>query len=410
MSNLISDLKSNFEKVRREGLRLDRSRKFAEDTDQLGLQSFYQTQNRVRPYFGKTGVNEPDIGDHPDFQHLAGTHTTETHYTVTMFVDLVSSTRLGILYSNSGARRIKNAIILQTMEIVAALDGHVHRIMGDAVLAFFGGKETSPENACIDALNAATVLLLFSEEVLLPSLKSDFSDSNIGIRVGLEYGEDVLWSAYGYPDMDEVTATSFNVDVAAKLQQEAGRNQIMVGQELCEFLDLPEPLLEKKEEVRDQETREVPYVRPNHLDENGNHINHQQRVFNWEEYLRWTKFGQSPDVVPYRPLNVTVTVDEVEGYLPLSRVLGKDRSLRFEFEFGAIPNSGYKIILSRKNHGSEADDADELFWEKENSIEPEESTYIHTDGTRYRGLHYLQLQTLIHGQQRHFVRIGVFIE
>jgi adenylate cyclase len=64
------------------------------------------------------------------------------------------------------------------------------------------------------------VLAFAIRNVVLPTLGRD----NLGVRIGLDYGRDrdVLWSSYGYPGVDEVTATSFFVDVAAKLQQAAG--------------------------------------------------------------------------------------------------------------------------------------------------------------------------------------------
>ena len=55
-------------------------------------------------------------------------------------MDMEGSTRLNLLHSPSEVARIKNAFSRMAMEVVKAFDGHVHRIMGDAVMAYFGGK------------------------------------------------------------------------------------------------------------------------------------------------------------------------------------------------------------------------------------------------------------------------------
>ena len=54
--------------------------------------------------------------------------------------------------------------------------------------------------------------------IVVPKL--NYEDYPFGIRIGIDYGpkEKVYWSSYGYLNMSEVTATSFYVDVASKLQ------------------------------------------------------------------------------------------------------------------------------------------------------------------------------------------------
>src|SRR5699024_5247206 len=99
----------------------------------------------------------------------------------------------------------------------------VHRIMGDAVMAYFGGKDTNDYDDIINALNCSAVIRYFIEKVVAPQLEIEGFEDPFGIRIGLDYGEesDVIWSVYGFPGIDEVTATSFYVDVASKLQHSA---------------------------------------------------------------------------------------------------------------------------------------------------------------------------------------------
>lgn len=97
-------------------------------------------QRQLRPSFGKQGVNRSEIGGHPDFNHLAGTDGVEFHHACALFLDIKNSTRLALLYELKDVIWIKNSILKAASEIVRSLDGHVHRFMGDALLAFFGRK------------------------------------------------------------------------------------------------------------------------------------------------------------------------------------------------------------------------------------------------------------------------------
>ncbi|WP_411544538.1 hypothetical protein ACLAJG_10620 [Klebsiella pneumoniae] len=62
---------------------------------------------------------------------------------------------------------------------------------------------------------------------VIPKLNDLGVDENLGIRIGIDYGanDQVVWGMYGYQEkLEEVTATSFFVHVAAKLQQKAPKN------------------------------------------------------------------------------------------------------------------------------------------------------------------------------------------
>src|SRR5690606_26133863 len=119
---------------------------------------------------------------------------------------------------------------------------------GDAVLAFFRGNGNA-RNSAIDAINCGAVLVQFIREEVVPQLQARGLAEDVGIRVGIDYGskEQVLWAMYGYSGVSEVTATSFHVDVAAKLQQNAPRNRVMLGQSIVELLDLHDEVIEVRQ-------------------------------------------------------------------------------------------------------------------------------------------------------------------
>ena len=163
----------NLDTILRDAFRGEQTQKLAKATksDSISLsegsagaelQRYREMQTLIRPYFGKLGTRAPKIGDHPDYMHLKKNRGTEFGPVTTLFMDIAGSTKLGLVYSPEQVYEIKNRFITTAIDLVSAFDGHVHRIMGDAVMAYFGGTSVSVEQGAIDALNCASVLRYFA--------------------------------------------------------------------------------------------------------------------------------------------------------------------------------------------------------------------------------------------------------
>lgn len=383
-------------------------------------------QRVLRPLFGKGLPQSPAIGDHPDFCHLKGTEETCYCPIVTMFMDIEGSTRLSLLYPLATVQRIKNAFIQTAIQIVQCFDGHVHRIMGDAVMSFFGGVVDKSEDAIINGVNCAAVLQHFAEHVVRPRLDEVGCNHDFGIRVGLDFGAkaEVLWSAYGYPGVEEVTATSFFVDIASKLQHASGRNQAMIGGSLLNKIDFPSELVSTKTAVRDGTTISIPYVEPNHTDRNGKPVNYVQRILKRSDYLQCTPIAFTSDLhrlsgVP--PVKVTASVysdkrSVCEGeYAAASRCLPKDREIRFELLIPYMPMLPYSIKVKVENHGKEAwqknpDNGDNHETNYQIRTQEEHRNFEHWEHTRFRGLHFVTFEVKNHKGIQYRSRFGVYIE
>ncbi len=398
-------------------------------TQEIGR--FYEVQGLLRPIFGKEGMRPPDIGDHPDFGHIKGTDELIYCPITTLFMDIESSTRMGLLYAPHDVYKIKNAFIRAAIELITSFDGHVHRIMGDAVMAFFGGLHGQPEHAAIDALNCAAVLRVFVESTVVPRLKAAGFADPFGIRIGLDHGprDKVLWSSYGYPQSDEVTATSFYVDVASKLQHSAGRNQIMIGHSLKEFLDFPDVLLATKKVQRDGRELEEPFIRPNHTDRDGNPTNYGQYLLMWDEYLAYTPLGQGDKrLLPRDPANgavdpipVTVAVHASQDgpreqcYHPCGSMIPKGRSLKFTLQRSLLPPTSYTVTFAVENHGREASEqGGETLGNHSEKItvnsQANHQRLCRWESTAYRGLHFMTIEVHTSGRLHSRTRIGIYVE
>lgn len=410
------------------GRRVNDSAEFSE-SDVMPL---YSLQKPLRKIYNKGEAKNPDIGDHPDFRHLKGTSKTINWSITTLFMDLEGSTRLGLIYPLEDVRRIKNAFIRATIEIVNAFDGHVHRIMGDAVMAFFGGIQMNSECAAIDALNCASFIQFFAENTVRPFLINDGFEDPFGIRIGLDYGskESVLWSSYGYPDMEEVTATSFYVDVASKLQHLAGRDQIMIGQSLKEFIDFPDDLLIIKTVQKDGEMIPQKYLKPNYTNQEGNSINYQQFLLDWEKYLSFSPLSspQNNFILPasttFQPTHIDVAIYSEEhefficNYKSCSKPVVKGQWLRFQPNLSYMPMLPYSIRFKVENNGIQAKEDNE---NEENQYGNHDTTYpvktqeehnnlYHSEQALYRGLHYMTIEIHEHNGMTHQAKIGIYVE
>jgi class 3 adenylate cyclase len=405
------------------------SRNFAE-AKESEIAPFYKMQSVIRPMFGKFGYCDPAIGDHPDFLHLKGSDDRVFCPITTLFMDIEGSTRLGLLYPIEDVVRIKNAFIRAAIEVIAAFDGHVHRIMGDAVMAYFGGKTVRPGAAIVDGLNCAALLRALAERVVVPKLADLGFDHAFGIRIGLDYGppDKVLWSSYGYPRSDEVTATSFFVDVASKLQHAASRNEIMVGNSLTTFLDLHDDFLAIKRVLQRGEAVEDLYVTPNHTGLDGQPINYRQHIFLGDEYLKYGPLGYhdrkligadgSDDRAAIIPVSVEIC-SERKGPRecvcpPCSAPIPKEKWLRFTTRLPYLPRLPYTIRCNVENHGEESlrlGGPDRGNHDETHSITTltQHERFEHWETTRYHGLHYLTVDVRAPGGN--FKRtVAVFVE
>ncbi|MCG9632750.1 adenylate/guanylate cyclase domain-containing protein [Vibrio sp. Isolate30] len=404
-----------------------------------GPQEEYLLQTQIRPLFGKEGVNNFPIGTHPDFVALEGTSETQHHYMCTMFVDIKGSTRLSLLYDLDSVFIFKNAVIQTCIEVVRSFDGHVHRLMGDAVMAFFGGSTKGKEDAIADAINCSITLRAILEESIKPWMtKQGLESKDFGFRVGCDFGndEEVLWGSFGYRSVGEVSATGLPVDMASKLQSLAGKNQTMLGQGLLDFVYWPAKYSNIKERKRGQEKESLPIVVPNMSDSGGNLLNYNMRLL---DYYKCIDFSALPLVFREKVAGSTVkhnpsiefrcfvtSGNQRQEYISASCYLEPGHDLLFEVKATTRSRLAFplKVVFKKTNHGPKTPE-DERDIEQDgvvrylqarktstynSSIAPYSITELN-EGTSYRGLHTMKCEVFDNNQSLIFRDvIGVMIK
>lgn len=144
--------------------------------------------------------------------------------TVTMmFVDLVESTSLGERLDPEALRRIVGRYFETAAGVIARHGGTVEKFIGDAVMAVFGVPLAHEDDALRAVRTAAELRHALSP--LNDELDRDWG-VRLAIRAGINTGEVVV----GDPALSQTMVTGDPVNVAARLQQAAGEDEILIGE------------------------------------------------------------------------------------------------------------------------------------------------------------------------------------
>ncbi len=210
------------------------------------------------------------LGSHPDFVHLKGTDAVEQHWIISGFIDVKKSTKLFNNFTKGTVRLITESIIRASIFAVNLCGGYVHRIQGDGLMVYFGGKNIEKEKAVKDALKSFSMISYFVKN----DLKEFFEENgihNIHTRAGLDLGhnQQVDWFYSGIGNSGEVTTCSLHTSLAPKMQSNAKNSGIVVGHHIYNQL--------RKEKYFEQQSKEI------HDYEDGR--KYLQYNFDWERYL-----------------------------------------------------------------------------------------------------------------------------
>lgn len=374
----------------------------------LGPQSEYVIQRNIRKYFAKPGINTSTIAAHPDFVNLPVTGGTINQYVSTLFIDIKGSTRLSLLYDLEFIYAFKNAVLQTCIEIVRSFDGYVHRLMGDAVMAFFGSKSMEKEQAAIDSINCSLMCKLMLETAIKPWLEKHkgFDAKNFGFRIGCNFGDDheILWGNYGYGYLGEVSPTGLPVDLAAKLQGLANKNEIMIGQGVIDFIRWPEEFSSIKTTQQQGVDVPVKYITPNYLKKDGSKLNYSMRILDYKNCLEYLPIDsgikskiQGSRCIDNPLINFNCYVREADGtlreYTSASSFLEKKLSLVFTVEANNISRLKFPLNINfiKKNHGPDVPPGELEEEKKYRTINRSSSAPFSKcsidEGTLYRGVH-----------------------
>ena len=210
------------------------------------------------------------LGSHPDFAYLKGTETVEEHWIISGFIDVKKSTQLFNKFTKGTVRLITESIIRASIFAVKLCGGYVHRIQGDGLMVYFGGKRIEKKKAVENALKSFSMISYFVKN----DLKDFFEDNgiqDIHTRAGLDLGHSnqVDWFYSGIGESGEVTTCSLHTSLAPKMQSNAPNGGIVVGHNVTTQIGNDKYFERRSKEIHDYEDGRKYY----------------QYNFDWEHYL-----------------------------------------------------------------------------------------------------------------------------
>jgi class 3 adenylate cyclase/predicted ATPase len=175
----------------------------------------------------------PEAGGEPAAPKLEG----ERRQLTVLFCDLIDSTRLAGRLDPEDLRTAVRAYQHSCEEVVRELGGHVAQYLGDGVLVYFGYPRTFEDTAS-RALRAALGILESMPQVnrRVAELLPGSGERLLQVRIGIHTGP-VVVGEMGSQDQAQALALGQTVNLAARLQEAAPADGVVVSEETRRLLD-----------------------------------------------------------------------------------------------------------------------------------------------------------------------------
>ncbi|WP_072619838.1 response regulator [Spirulina major] len=158
-----------------------------------------------------------------------------------LFSDIVGFTQLSSRLESRGIARLLNEYLEAMTQVVFENGGVVDKFMGDAILALFGAPESlTPEEQARRAVATARgmyrVLDDLNQRWRSQGIVNDNDPPPVRFRCGIHQGQSVV-GMFGSEHHSDYTAIGPPVNIAARLQESAQPNSILVSSEVAAFLN-----------------------------------------------------------------------------------------------------------------------------------------------------------------------------
>ena len=156
-------------------------------------------------------------------------HVNEKIPMAVMFVDLVGSTDMSLSLSEEKVAMIVSSFAQEMAIAVKQHNGYTLKFVGDAVIGYFIHK--SALIASDNAISCAQNMIKIIEKGINPILNNyDYPD--LFIKIGIDYGESMV-VRYGKDKVRaHVDLLGPVMNIAAKVQNKAKPQQIMIGEDI----------------------------------------------------------------------------------------------------------------------------------------------------------------------------------
>jgi signal transduction histidine kinase/CheY-like chemotaxis protein len=166
-----------------------------------------------------------------------------------LFTDLVGFTRLSNVLQARRIAELLNEYLAEMTQAVFATGGTVDKFIGDAVMAIYGAPEELPPAEQVKRAIASARQMLRSLEQLnqrweAMGIVDHVTVAPVRFRCGIHQGSAVV-GMFGATERADYTAIGPSVNIAARLQEVAQPNGILVSDEVAQYLQ-PQELIQSE--------------------------------------------------------------------------------------------------------------------------------------------------------------------
>ena len=150
---------------------------------------------------------------------------------VVLYVDLVGSTTMALEMPSEKIAIIMSSFAQEMAAVIRQYHGYVLKFVGDAVIGYFVAEGNSLLTAD-NAVNCAKSMNIVIQKGINPILNQyDYPD--LMVKIGVDFGQNIV-VRYGSDEINShVDLMGSAMNIAAKIQNMAKPNQILIGSDVC---------------------------------------------------------------------------------------------------------------------------------------------------------------------------------
>ena len=203
----------------------------AEDLRELGVASLGHRKRILAAIAALVGPADPQPS--PALPVLPPTFTTphaERRQLTVLFVDLVGSTALSSRLDPENMRDVLHVYQNTVTGEIARVGGHVAKLMGDGVLAYFGWPRAQEDDA-ESAVQAGLAVVMAVGRLATPA------GERLAARVGIATGLVVVGHLVGEGAAREEAVGGETPNLAARLQETASPGAVVIADNVLSHVD-----------------------------------------------------------------------------------------------------------------------------------------------------------------------------
>jgi len=151
---------------------------------------------------------------------------------VVMYVDLVGSTQMVMDLPQKQLSMIVSSFAQEMGYVIKQHNGYVLKFVGDAVIGYFAEKDSIADRS----VSCAESMLKAVKIGINPVLQQyDYPD--LAIKIGIDFGENTIIRYGDNEEESHVDLLGPSMNMAAKIQNHAQPDQILIGGQVYENLD-----------------------------------------------------------------------------------------------------------------------------------------------------------------------------